>query len=60
MAATEDDNGPKKTISARVNAKAADDLEDLGKADDRTMSYMVDRAIREYVDKHGKKPKEKK
>lgn len=41
-------------LNARVNQSLLDEMKALARADRRTLSYMVERAIREYVERHGK------
>jgi hypothetical protein len=48
-------------VAARIYPSLIEALQELGREDDRTFSYMVERAIREYVERHGKrrpKPRE--
>lgn len=41
-------------LGARILPHLIDALHELAAADERTLSQMVERAIREYVERHGK------
>lgn len=43
---------PKEPISARIAADLVRRLTAMAEADERTFSYMVERAIREFLDLH--------
>lgn len=43
-------------LAARVYPSLLKELEEMGEADDRTISYMVDKAIRYYLEHHRAKP----
>lgn len=45
----------KVQIGARVDPKLFAAMSDLADADDRTLSYMVERAVQEYVARHAPK-----
>lgn len=47
----------KETISARVGTRSMDRLRKLAKVEDRTVSYLVSKAIDEYVDRAEKAAK---
>ena len=48
-------------LGARVYPDLIESLQAIARADDRTLSYMVERAIREFVERHhGKLPPKKK
>lgn len=49
----------KVPIGARVDPHALSALAELARADDRTLSYMIEKAIREYVERHAAKPPRK-
>lgn len=40
---------PLATVTAKVAVRERDELERIARADDRTLSYVVRRAIREYL-----------
>lgn len=47
-------------VAARVLPSVVSALQALADADRRTLSFMVEEAIREYVERHGKKQTEPK
>jgi predicted transcriptional regulator len=49
--------GRSTMISARVNTFWLTKLDALAKADERSRSQIIDRAIEEYVKRHEQKPK---
>ena len=48
MAST-DQREAKVPYTARFNSEALERLRKLAEADERTLSYMIDKAVREYV-----------
>jgi len=44
----------KVALGARVDPSLFVALAELASADERTLSFMVERAVREYVERHGK------
>jgi hypothetical protein len=49
-----------ETLSTRVTRSLAQALTAIAEADRRTNSFMVEEAVREYVERHGHKVKPKK
>jgi predicted transcriptional regulator len=45
-------NSGDKTISFRANASNIDELDELAAAQDRTRSYVINEAIRNYIELH--------
>ena len=44
-------------LAAKVQPELLNGLRDLANRDERTLSFMVERAIREYLERHGDKSK---
>jgi predicted transcriptional regulator len=49
-----DDKKKTKYLSARINAQLFEQLDKFAKAKQRSRSYIVDRAIEEYLARHDK------
>lgn len=47
-----EETAPKVVLTARVDQNVLERLRALALADDRTLSYMAERAIKEYVERH--------
>jgi predicted transcriptional regulator len=45
-------NAGEKTISFRANAEKIDELDQLAAAQDRSRSYLINEAIRNYIELH--------